>query len=482
MVDTIGNAGEFSLELVQIIAADGTELDITSNVMEIDIYEDIESPCIRGTIAFNDPINFMNTLPVVGQEMIRVQVKTPSFKTSEEIIEYLFYMYTIRSMVETNPNSNVVVMEFSSVEYIVDARKRVNRTLKGTWSDIVTAIVRGDLESTKDVWAEPTAGIKQIMAPDISPLAVIKNAKREAICTEFGSPTYHFYETTQAFHFRSLESLYTKEIAGYYTTAPQGGLEKRNKGMPNVLADFQKIREWTIDQTRDTLSNSANGMWSSETIEHDIFNKTFTTTNYNYFDSFETEKHIDDFDEKTTSQPLFSAGAVDDSNGRLSDYYKKSYLLPVSIKDKTSGSDSHYTNSKGRYPFTGYNPSKWIGRRTSTVEQVNAGLSITMTVDGYTAIHAGDVVELELPSSSQNKSADGQTVDRWFRGKFLIRNMKHSFSVTTGKHEIMMQCVKDSTASQPEGDPKEPSPQPKQYGKSNQLAPKTYNKRSDFYG
>jgi hypothetical protein len=482
MADTIGNAGEFSLELVEIITADGAFLDITANVVEIDIYEDIEVSCIHGSIAFADPVNFMNTLPVIGQEYVKIRVKTPSFKTSVEVIEHLFYMYTIRSQGELNSNSQIVVMDFCSVERIVDGRKRVNRTLKGTYANIVEGLVRGDLESKKDIYIEPSTNLKQILAPDISPLEIIKNAKREAIGAEFGAPTYQFYETTQGFHFRTLESLYNQKSVQYYSSSPQAGLEQRRKGTPNVLMDYQKIREWTIDNTRDTLSFSENGLWSSETIEHDIFNKMYTTTNYNYFDSFPVEMKIDDFDEESPqSQPMFSEGAVDDSQNRVSDYVKKSYLLPVSLKDRANGIDSYYTNAQGKYPYSGYNPSKWIGRRTSTVEAMGTGLSISITVDGYTAIHAGDIVTLELPSSSQNKSDTNQTVDRWFRGNFIIRNMKHSFNVAEQRHIILMQCVKDSTIEKPEGERTNPSPQPKEYGLSNQLAPKTYNKRSDFY-
>ncbi len=106
----IGNAGEFSLDLVEIIAADGATLGITHNVLELDIYEDIEKPILTGKIAFNDPVNFMNTLPVVGQEYFKIKVKTPSFEKQEEMIEHLFFAYTISGQEELTTTNQVVVM------------------------------------------------------------------------------------------------------------------------------------------------------------------------------------------------------------------------------------------------------------------------------------------------------------------------------------------------------------------------------------
>lgn len=482
MADSIGNAGEFSLEKVEIIAADGATLDITGNVIELDIFEDIEKPVLTGKIAFGDPVNFMNTLPVIGQEYMKIECRTPSLEKPNEIIEHLFYAHSIQGVEEIRATHNVVVMSLVSVEGVVNQRKRINRTLKGTYSDIVKTIVRGDLESSKDIYIEPSSAVKQIIAPDCSPFEILKRAKTQAISTEYGSPTYYFYETFEGFHFRSLESLYVQGASGHYTAVSQGGTERRMGGMPNVLADYQKIREWQISQGRDTMSFATNGIWSSEVIEHDIFNKKWTKSSYNYHDAYEDEFHMNDLsDDDNPSAPIFSAGPVDNNQSRSSDYIKKSYLLPVSLKDRTLGIDSHYTNSEGRYPYQGYNPSKWLTRRTSVEQLMQQGVILTMEVDGYTALHAGEIVNVELPFSSYNKSADKEVSDKWIRGAFVIRNLKHSFNKADGKHSMVITCFKDSVESSPAGDPLDPNPQPKEYGKSNQLTPKEYVKREDFY-
>ena len=126
-------------------------------------------------------------------------------------------------------------------------------------------------------------------------------------------------------------------------------------------------------------------------------------------------------------------------------------MLPVSIKDTAKGNDAHFVSSKGDYPFAAYNPNKWLQRRTSQMAQLDGGFVITVTVNGNTALHAGEIVELELPSSAMQKSVEKETVDRFFRGPFMIRNLQHRFDVIERTHKIIMTLVKDCVEKKLEG-------------------------------
>ena len=148
---------------------------------------------------------------------------------------------------------------------------------------------------------------------------------------------------------------------------------------------------------------------------------------------------------------MFSAVALDDDGNRISDFPTKTYMLPASIKDTAKGIDSHYTNAQGLYPYQGYNPSKWLQRRSSQMAQLDAGFVITITVNGNTALHAGEIVELELPYSAMQKSAEKETVDRFFRGPFMIRNLQHRFNNIERTHKIIMTLVKDCVEKELEG-------------------------------
>jgi len=450
---TIQAAGDFELELAEIISAGETPVDVTAEVMEVIIYEDTQNVVLSGSLAFKDNFNLTNIMPLLGQEILRLKLSTPSLQNFPEVIDFteqVFFIYEIETSVPVGDMNQVHVLNFISMEAMINQRKKISKTLKGTYADIVKSILRGELESTKGLYIEPSSGIKQIIGPNWHPFDIIDMAKKESVSDEHGSPTYLFYETMWGFHFRSLESLYAGPITAYYTTSSQGGLNVQKGGQQNILGEFQKILDYNIDQKPDTLLNSSSGIYGSTLITHDIFNKTFTTSTYNYLDAFPNEKHINSFHGKLEN-PMFSAVALDDGGKRISDFPTKTYMLPVSIKDTAKGTDAHFDTSKGTYPFSAYNPSRWLQRRSSQMAQLDGGFVITITVNGNTALHAGEIVELELPYSAMQKSAEKETVDRFFRGPFMIRNLQHRFDNIGRTHKIIMTLVKDCVERELEG-------------------------------
>jgi len=473
---TIAAAGDFELELAEIISVGETPVNVTSEVMEIVIYEDTQNVVLSGSLVFKDNFNLSNIMPLLGQEILRLKLSTPSLHKFPDIIDFteqVFFIYEIENSATIGDMNQVHLINFISMEAMINQRKKISKTLKGTYADIVKNILRGELESTKDLYIEPSNGIKQIIGPNWHPFEIIEMATEESVSKEYASPTYLFYETMWGFHFRSLESLYAAPISAYYTTSSQGGLNVGPHGQQDIMGEFQKILNYNISQKPDTLINSSSGVYGSTLISHDIFNKTFTTSTYNYLDAFPNEKHINYF-HGGPGNPMFSAVALDDDGNRISDFPTRTYMLPVSIKDTAKGNDAHLVNSKGHYPFSAYNPNRWLQRRNSQMAQLDAGFAITVTVNGNTALHAGEIVELELPSSAMQKSAENETVDRFFRGPFMIRNLQHRFDTAGRTHKIIMTLVKDCVEKELEGTTNNRVPKVNTQGN-------TYDQSEDFY-
>jgi len=487
MAETIGNAGEYNIEELILISASGTEtINLAHAVSEVNIWESIYAPFITGKLALIDEVNYHNILPMVGQEIMKIKLSSPSMTTSEEVIQHIFYVHNIDSVSNINPNYDVVTLSFCSMEQIIGQRKKVQRTLVGTWSDIITNIVRNDLESKKDLYMEPCSGSQRIVPTGDSPFNLIDDAKMQAVSQKYGSPTFFFFETLNGIHFRSLESLYDNNLQGYYTADQYSGLEIGDKGRINIAQEFSKMRKFARGSSNDTSEGQVSGTYASSIIEHDIFNKRYTTSGYNYFNSFDDEKHINEFHDKDTL-PLYSAGAVDDNSGDVASYPVKEYLLPTSIKDINTGNDatkviSAYApggNDKNQYPFKSYSPSSWLTRRTSTLGQLANGIEIQFQVDGETSIKCGDVVEVNLPKTAANKDAEGDFLDKFVRGPFIILSLAHQFSAKSDSHNLIITCVKDCVDKVLDGSSDNPLPKI-EYG-TTKLNPRTFNKISDFY-
>ena len=97
-----------------------------------------------------------------------------------------------------------------------------------------------------------------------------------------------------------------------------------------------------------------------------------------------------------------------------------------------------------------YDPHKCVQRRNSQMDQLENALNVNILVHGNTLINAGDKVILNLPYISSRQiplaSPSNDNFDRFYKGPFLIKRIRHDFIMTSSpqKHRMYMNLVKDS--------------------------------------
>ena len=447
MAENLEKAGDFVLDLAEIMTVTGKSAIITDHVVGITLYEDIQSPLLTGTINFNDNTNLKDLAPLLGQEILKLKIRTPSMNKDDEIIESVFSLFNHTHSMNVNQNSTIHHYKFSSMEATEDSRIKVSRAMTGAISSIVSSLVRNDLKSKKHINEEESVGIRNIIGTEESPLALIQRLIGQSVSKKYGSPSYLFFENLEGFHFRSLESLYEQAPTQSFSQSSDGGYSTKLRGFTNVLEEFGAIRKLTAHTNTDSLAWSSNGGYASELITHDIFNKHITHHHpYNYFKSFDKEKHINSFHGKNQS-PVHSKAAVDDNGSTLADFPSKTYLLPISFVDEARSMDAHYTDVLGvSMGFTGYNPASWITKRTSLMSNFDA-ITAEIEVDGNTVLRAGHMVEVNLAPIALDKQQKKTKPDRFFNGAFLVRNIMHEFfdikEGGKGSHILRVSCVKD---------------------------------------
>ena len=148
---TIQAAGEFELELAEIISVGEDPIDVTAEVMEVIIYEDTQNVVLSGSLIFKDNFNLPNIMPLLGQEILRLKLSTPSLGFSEiiDFTEQVFFIHEIETTIPVGDMNQVHLINFISMEAMINQRKKISKTLKGTYADIVKSILQGELESTR---------------------------------------------------------------------------------------------------------------------------------------------------------------------------------------------------------------------------------------------------------------------------------------------------------------------------------------------
>ena len=450
MSESLSYAGEFILEKVEIVAAGDDRVDLTKTTLQIDIWEDIEEATLSGSIVFTDNFGLVNSMPIIGQETLRLKIRTPSVISGgqfgeEQVIDRLFYVNAVGGGLNIKPNVSVVTLEFVSMELVRNNRTIVDRILTGTYSDIAKQMLKNDLKTKKTVFVEKSSGVKKIVANELTPIEILDQCKREAISEENGQPTYKMFETLTGFHFRSVQSMYATESAQRYTVIEN---ETSEGGVPNVLAEYSRIKDYNIDRSPDTMTGTMDGQFSSEMTIHDIYNKDIIVQNFNYFDEFEpgAENFTINKYHKKPAKAMYSKTALDQEGSTLASASTKKFLASISLKDQETGTDASLTTGDGRYAFQAPNPDRWLQKRQAFNKSLQGGFIIDIVAYGHTHMRAGQVVDISIPRQARNKQEKDDPLDRFYRGPFLVAACHHKFDVGGEHgptHNIFLQCVKD---------------------------------------
>jgi hypothetical protein len=453
MAEGLQHAGQYIIEDLRLVTTSGLEVNLTTSVMGITLFEDIFSMTVTGTIAIMDSVNLASHGPLLGQEYLHLKIRTPFVNqdksTTIDFSENAFLVHSISKRQKLTGGVQGFVLSFASQELVKNQRLKVTQSLTDTWSNIVKKMLTDKkyLNTKKKIDLEPTAGVKKFVAPNIRPLDIIILGMKQAVAVYKGEPTYLFYETLKGFNFRTLASLYNNDALMEYTTfqpgtniVPDGQV---GAGTIDVFKDLRTILNYEIVANNDSIASYRTGMFGSKLITHDIISKSYETKTYNYHDNWENEAHIvSGVTEGKPDHPLVSHLTITEEGLRVSDFPARTFLMPTSL---TGGVDSQHTTENNTNPYMAYDPHKWLQRRNSQMIQLENALQVNIAVHGNTLINAGDKVLLNLPYNAIPKGPKNEIFDRFYKGPFLIKKIRHDFfNGEHPKHQMNMQLVKDS--------------------------------------
>ena len=452
-------AGDFHLATAEIITSTGAKINIKdSNIVGINIIENIRNSSITGEIMIQDAAGFVNEGPIIGQEYLKLKLQTSSLKNELDIIDFtknVLHINSVQSRAESGNNVSVYVLTFTSAELTKNQRTRVNGSLTGTYSDIFKQMMNR-VDCQKTIFIEPTRGVKRIVAPNVSPFTVIETILNSAssVISENSSPSYLFFETIKGYHFRSLASLYAQPISQSYTKYIAGA--QVDKGIIDIEKELGSIIDYEIVNNSNKLWNYTTGVLGSRLIVHNIYSKSFKEYTYNYFDHFDKEKHITSYHDGNQN-PIFSDVSIEKDGSRGSDFPTRTFLTSISEGE----TDTNNTTLDGTEPFIAPDPQNTIQERISTTNQLDRGLILNIGTHGNTSINAGDIVKIDIPLTAAIKAPSNRKNDRFYQGVFIIKAIKHEFDFSINKHVSYLTLVKDSLPEKLEGpdDQYEPKPE-----------------------
>jgi len=468
MAETLQFAGEFRLDKCELISSSGVSADISKIIAEINIFEDIFSTSLTGSIIISDTNNLVDNMPIIGQEYISLKITTPSMEQDAiDFTENVFCVYEMGGRTPAGTNSEVVELKICSPELLRNERTRISKSYEETADQIVKSIMENEkyINTKKDLYLEPTLGIRKILSPNYHPYKLIQRLTRESMSAKNDSPHYLFFENIKGFHFRSLQSLYDDGIQGEFHFGDKGSDEvyTSSSDAGKLVQAYKRMINFSVPSKNNSLFDIKGGMLGSKLIMHDIYNKKYNTSTFSYFDDHNKHERLEE-----SNAPKYNNVLIDDENtvGNFTD--SRIHLHPTSVTtddrdaqylrviDKNTQAAQAEEDRLGIDPnreistaeedenkdFMSNRADKWLLQRRQRMHELRSGMILNMELHGNTTLTVGQVISVSLPVFGTDHENTKQSKHQ--SGLYLISKLRHTFDMTTKTHTVACQATKDS--------------------------------------
>ena len=311
------------------------------------------------------------------------------------------------------------------------------------------------LNTKKKVFYEPTRNQDTIVFPNIRPFDALNLIARKALSGNAKGAGYYFYETAKAFHFRSIENM----LAYQSTNArpPVRILKFERPGLLSSMGDRKEVvhtynvESFDFINQFDSLKNQALGTYASKVITYNIYDKQYSTINYNYHREYRKFMHTDTLGSSTRTNYPIAPNPVDHDQREggipgqgygdksVSDYPESRVILQPSTRflhNDDTGVFGTSTESEGITEAI----------RISQRNQVANSTRLELVTTGASDLEVGDMIEFDMPiMTPDGESSQDYIGDNKYAGRYLITKLRHR--IMDKSYRQVLHCIKDSVVT-----------------------------------
>ena len=451
--------------------------DITSLGAPVNFkyYESLLQDVIYASVTYIDPGNAIEDddrnlttvvkgLPITGSETVELLFQD----VNEEEIEVTLLVNKVTEVLEDS-GKTMITLDMNSKELFDNDKIRLNTRLDGKISDHIETILTdpeylGPTEEEKQQkgFKEKKLNIEQTennynkIMNNKKPFYMMNYFSTLAVPGEGGdggnasgnSAGYLLWETSEGFHFRSVDWLFNKSTnpkkkSIIYTETPDSEGANIPVGYDIKALAFEK------ENRNDIKSKLDQGAYSTRLITFNPFNCYYEVT----YPNADNKPNPPEGDNKGSQKNLKLAGeelpvlnpTIKSAKGGKNDFSRTTFkYLDVGTLPEGSGGED---DPKGQQQIEkaeeeNSNPAKILNQAIMRLNQMN-NFKISITLPGDFTLHAGDTVFVDSPMLDAGKKIEQQTeVDNQSGGLYIIRDLCHFMSAESTYTKINV--VRDS--------------------------------------
>ena len=453
-------------------------LDLKPFMMEINLYEDIFSPSLHGSVIIRDSLNLIGRLPIIGDEVLTMDIQTPwaelggysksNLGTFDPInkIQKSFSVYAVKNRKLNNDREQYYELLFCSLEASSDNVTKICKKLEGTTDEIASAIFTENMESPRIFDSKQSFGdvdsIKTeffvadtphdshitFVPPMWTPIQCLNWLAKRSIGNKYKSPTFLFYETTKAFYFASIEGLVRNQLENgdIYSAFVYNTNLSSLQTVSSLSKGFQTIESLNFITNLDVIQSQDLGHFASTVHSFNMVKKEYTAYYYDHGFNFRQYSHMEDGTLDPGSGIYSFPDTEEAGKGK-----KFKMIFPINVLRSGDNKPFVSTVNPGVLDSTedsiDLRPEDFISQRNSSLLDITT-LRLQLTVPGRTDAEVGRMIKLYYPSVGEKTSDDSEALiwDKFVSGIYMITAIHHQ--ITPLRHTMFLEISKDSYAQE----------------------------------
>ena len=399
-------------------------VSLADGILELNYIESIMNDTIKVNLSFVDTGASINDktviegLPLVGQEKVILKFRDNNKNVLGDKPELVLYVNKITPAADKSQKS-VVGLELVSKEYILNEKIRVTKRMDGKLSDHIRTILTSQdyLKTEKKVDIEDTINNFNFFGNNKKSFYTINWLSKKGVSAKSqklgDSAGYFFYETSEGFFFKSIDSLLDQEpkTKMIYNETPDTRGSNIPEGYDQKILRFQKSNAVNVQEKLKM------GSYSNRIVLFDPFTCFYevkTNEAVQIKDSLKKggkELSLSDSRNKEFDIP-----------GNNKEFSRTQYFLLDKGTAPTGNADQQIEKS-GEENFEYGQIANQSMMRYNQLYAMRASI----TIAGNFSLHAGDAIFIDSPGLQKKNTAD---VDRRDGGLYIITDICHKIDGT----------------------------------------------------
>lgn len=332
-------------------------------------------------------------VPIKPGSEITITAETDGKKPCSGKKKFTFYVYKISDRMLVKQETQGYILHCVTKEFFINQKVRISRSFKGQTPNNIVKQVGSELGMNISADADPTR--YNLIVPNWSPITAIEWVSKFAKQDGGGADFVFFQADMGAFKFKSINRMLGDDTQLQFKMRNPNTRENSHKEDEDVAVS---IEDYEFLTHHDSIKNMTTGYYGNRMLVHDLLGKKHRFTDFNYGDDISADAKKKPFD---------------------NDFFDKANASHISYAPFHQNSDYGITPNETQ--------EEWLGSRKTNVMKLEENrllIKLPGFICRYEAL--GRKCEVQLPSQQDIDQAE--SLDKYFKGEYLITAIKHTFT------------------------------------------------------